>query len=192
MNRRKDAPDLAVQVAAFAEHCRTRGLSVTRQRLAIFEALAGSREHPSAEDIHRAVRRRLPHLSLATVYKNLEALRDIGAVSDVNALHEHGRYEAALPGTGAGTPHHHLVCVDCRKVVDLHDSRLDAGSSARRGDRRSAPGLSPRCRSRRSPRCRPSRSRTRRASTASRRCPGVAPPAGARRHCAAGRAKRRR
>lgn len=125
MNRRKDAPDLAVQVAAFAEHCRTRGLSVTRQRLAIFEALAGSREHPSAEDIHRAVRRRLPHLSLATVYKNLEALRDIGAVSDVNALHEHGRYEAALPGTGAGSPHHHLVCVQCRKVVDLHDAGLD-------------------------------------------------------------------
>ena len=125
MNRRKSAPDLAAQVAAFAEHCRTSGLSVTRQRLAIFEALAGSREHPSAEDIHRTVRRRLPHLSLATVYKNLEALRDIGAVSDVNALHEHGRYEAALPGTGAGTPHHHLVCVDCRKVVDLHDSRLD-------------------------------------------------------------------
>jgi Fur family peroxide stress response transcriptional regulator len=125
MSRRKSAPDLAAQVAAFAEHCRTSGLSVTRQRLAIFEALAESREHPSAEDIHRAVRRRLPHLSLATVYKNLEALRDIGAVSDVNALHEHGRYEAALPGTGAGTQHHHLVCVDCRKVVDLHDSRLD-------------------------------------------------------------------
>ncbi|MFL5309760.1 MAG: Fur family transcriptional regulator [Myxococcales bacterium] len=125
MSRGKTAPDLAAQVAAFAEHCRMNGLSVTRQRLAIFQALAGSRAHPSAEDIHKAVRRRLPHLSLATVYKNLEALRDIGAVSDVNALHEHGRYEAALPGTGAGTPHHHLVCVDCRKVVDLHDSRLD-------------------------------------------------------------------
>ena len=125
MSRRKSTPDLAAQVAAFAEHCRLSGLSVTRQRLAIFEALAGSREHPSAEDIHRAVRRRLPHLSLATVYKNLEALREIGAVSDVNALHEHGRYEAALPGTGVGTPHHHLVCIDCRKVVDLHDPELD-------------------------------------------------------------------
>ena len=125
MSRRKSAPDLAAQVAAFAEHCRSSGLSVTRQRLAIFEALAASREHPSAEDIHRAVRRRVPQLSLATVYKNLEALRDIGAVSDVNALHEHGRYEAALPGTGVGTPHHHLVCVDCRKVVDLHDPELD-------------------------------------------------------------------
>jgi Fur family transcriptional regulator, peroxide stress response regulator len=125
MQRRKSEPDLFSQVAAFAEHCRKSGLSVTRQRLAIFEALAASREHPSAEDIHRAVRRRMPHLSLATVYKNLEALREIGAVSDVNALHEHGRYEAALPGTGAGSPHHHLVCVRCRKVVDLHDAGLD-------------------------------------------------------------------
>src|SRR5919206_567821 len=96
MQRRKVA-DVEAQVAAFAEHCRKSGLSVTRQRLAIFEALAASREHPSAEDIHRAVRKRLPHLSLATVYKNLESLREIGAVSDVNALHEHGRYEAALP-----------------------------------------------------------------------------------------------
>jgi Fur family transcriptional regulator, peroxide stress response regulator len=125
MQREKSATHLSSEVAAFAEHCRKSGLSVTRQRLAIFEALAASREHPSAEDLHRAVRKRIPHLSLATVYKNLEALRDIGAVSDVNALHEHGRYEAALPGTGAGSPHHHLVCIRCRKVVDLHDAGLD-------------------------------------------------------------------
>ena len=124
MQRRKD-PEVGAQVAAFAEHCRKSGLSITRQRLAIFEALAASREHPSAEEIHRAVRKRVPHLSLATVYKNLESLREIGAVSDVNALHEHGRYEAALPGTGSGKPHHHLVCVACRKVVDLHDAALD-------------------------------------------------------------------
>ena len=125
MQRRRSA-EVSSQVAAFADHCRQSGLSVTRQRLAIFEALAGSREHPSAEDIHRAVRKRLPHLSLATVYKNLESLREIGAVSDVNALHEHGRYEAALPGTGAGKPHHHLVCISCRKVVDLYDDALNA------------------------------------------------------------------
>jgi Fur family peroxide stress response transcriptional regulator len=125
MQKRK-ATEVGAQVAAFAEHCRKSGLSVTRQRLAIFEALAASREHPSAEDIHRTVRRRMPHLSLATVYKNLESLREIGAVSDVNALHEHGRYEAALPGTGAGMPHHHLVCTSCRKVVDLHDPSLNS------------------------------------------------------------------
>jgi len=68
---------------------------------------------------------RIPTLSLATVYKNLEALKAIGAVADVNPLHQEGRYEAALPGTGAGRPHHHLVCVSCKKVRDLHDSELD-------------------------------------------------------------------
>jgi Fur family peroxide stress response transcriptional regulator len=113
------------EVAKFAEYCRAHGLSVTHQRLAIFEALASSREHPSAEQLHKTVQRRIPTLSLATVYKNLEALKAIGAVADVNPLHAEGRYEAALPGTGAGTPHHHLVCVSCQKVRDLHDHELD-------------------------------------------------------------------
>lgn len=113
------------EVRKFADYCRAHGLSVTQQRLAIFEALASSREHPSAEQLHRAVQRRLPDLSLATVYKNLEALKAIGAVADVNPLHVEGRYEAALPGTGAGSPHHHLVCVRCGKVRDLHDRELD-------------------------------------------------------------------
>ncbi len=109
----------------FAAHCRQHGLSVTHQRLAIFGALASSREHPSAEQLHRAVQRKLPTLSLATVYKNLEALKKIGAVSDVNALHDQGRYEASLNGTGAGGPHHHLVCTSCKRVRDLHDPAFD-------------------------------------------------------------------
>lgn len=109
----------------FAAYCRARGLSVTAQRLAIFEALASSREHPSAEQLHRAVQRKLPSLSLATVYKNLEALKAIGAVTDVNPLHQEARYETTLPGTGAGRPHHHLVCISCKKVRDLHDGGLD-------------------------------------------------------------------
>jgi Fur family peroxide stress response transcriptional regulator len=109
----------------FSAYCREHGLSVTAQRVAIFEVLSASREHPSAEQLHRAVQKRLPALSLATVYKNLEALKAIGAVADVNALHEQARYEAALPGTGAGRPHHHLVCTKCKKVRDLHDDALD-------------------------------------------------------------------
>ena len=135
----------------FAAHCREHGLSVTHQRLAIFGALAASREHPSAEQLHRAVQRKLPTLSLATVYKNLEALKAIGAVSDVNALHDQGRYEAALPGTGAGTWHHHLVCTSCKKICDLHDPRLD-GLALRdvqgfdvRSVRVQAEGLCPEC-----------------------------------------------
>lgn len=113
------------ETARFSAYCREHGLSVTAQRLAIFEVLSASREHPSAEQLHRAVQRRLPSLSLATVYKNLEALKAIGAVADVNPLHEQARYEAALPGTGAGRPHHHLVCTSCKKVRDLHEGSFD-------------------------------------------------------------------
>ena len=120
-----DERDPDASDAAFVAHCRAQGLPVTEQRRAIFAALAASREHPSAEQLWKAVRDRLPNLSLATVYKNLEALQAIGAVSDVNTLHEQGRYEAALPGTGAGAPHHHLVCLRCKKVCDLHDEGLD-------------------------------------------------------------------
>src|SRR5256885_12238647 len=112
--------------ATFMALLRARGLAVTEQRLAIFAALAASRDHPTAEQLFLAVREKLPNLSLATVYKNLEALRAAGAVSDVNTLHEQGRYEAALPGTGAGRPHHHLVCVSCKKVIDVHDERFDS------------------------------------------------------------------
>jgi Fe2+ or Zn2+ uptake regulation protein len=143
-----------VNDAAFVAHCRARGLLVTEQRRAIFAVLAASREHPSAEQIHRAVRHRLPRLSLATVYKNLEALHAIGAVSDVNSLHEVGRYEAALPGTGAGQPHHHLVCIRCKRVLDLHHRQLDAfrlGPEEAQGFevravRVQVEGLCPRCR----------------------------------------------
>ena len=138
----------------FAAFCRSRGLSVTTQRLAIFETLSASREHPSAEQLHRAVQRKLPSLSLATVYKNLEALKAIGAGADVNPLHEEARYEAALPGAGAGRPHHHLVCVSCKKVRDLHDDGLDglriadAQGFAVRAVRVQAEGLCPDCQAR--------------------------------------------
>ena len=147
---KKQTPDLKT----FEEFCRSHGLSVTHQRLAIFEALASSREHPSAEQLHKAVQRRIPTLSLATVYKNLEALKAIGAVADVNPLHEQGRYEAALPGTGAGQRHHHLVCVSCKKVRDLHDSELDrlrvrdAQGFDVRAVRVQAEGLCPECQAR--------------------------------------------
>ena len=113
-------------LGAFVAHCRARGLSVTQQRLAIFEALSASRAHPSAEQLHQLVRRSHPSLSLATVYKNLDALRAVGAVSDVNPLHAAGRYEAALPGTGASEPHHHLICTLCLRVCDLPASAVPA------------------------------------------------------------------
>lgn len=106
-------------VVAFTAACRDRGLSVTHQRLAIFEAVVASRSHPDADEIYRAVRRKYPTISRGTVYRTLETLCELGFVSDVNPVRGNARFEAALD------PHHHLICLSCRTIIDLHDGSLD-------------------------------------------------------------------
>src|SRR2546430_11858142 len=107
---------------AFVARCRTAGLAVTPQRLAIFRRLAATDRHPSAEELHAAVRREMPTLSLATVYKTLDALAGIGAVRPVSRLGARGRWDANLE------PHHHLVCTSCGTVTDVAEPRLEAAA----------------------------------------------------------------
>jgi len=115
------------QLEAFVARCRTARLAVTPQRLAIFRELAATDRHPSAEELHAAVRRAMPTLSLATVYKTLDTLAGIGAVRPVSRLGARGRWDANL---GA---HHHLVCTACGAVSDVTERALDAaGGPARR------------------------------------------------------------
>jgi Fur family peroxide stress response transcriptional regulator len=101
------------RVAEFAAHCRQSGLAVTPQRMAIIRALLSSGEHPSADGIYATVRREHPHMSLATVHRTLEKLVEIGEARKVTLLHDSARYD------GNVTPHHHLVCVQCRRIRDI-------------------------------------------------------------------------
>jgi Fur family transcriptional regulator, peroxide stress response regulator len=98
---------------------RERGLRFTSQRYAIYQVLAHSTEHPSAEAIYSAVKRSHPTLSMNTVYTTLEALKEIGVASEVSLWHNKARFDANLK------PHHHVVCVKCRKITDLYDASLD-------------------------------------------------------------------
>jgi Fur family peroxide stress response transcriptional regulator len=100
--------------------CRERGVPVTPQRVAIYKALLQADSHPDAEALYEQVRQEIPNLSLATVYKNLEALEKLGVVRELTPLHETARFDANLDH------HHHLVCTSCKKVVDLYDHALDA------------------------------------------------------------------
>ena len=102
------------------DRCRSAGLKATPQRLAVYEALIARIDHPSPEDIYRAVRKRLPTLSLATVYNTLDALASHGLASEVALLHESKRYDANL------NPHHHLICTSCQAIVDIHNEKFDA------------------------------------------------------------------
>jgi len=106
----------------FLARCRTAGIAVTPQRLAIFRRLAATERHPSAEQLHAAVRREMPTLSLATVYKTLDTLARIGAVRPVSRLGARGRWDANLE------PHHHLVCTTCGTVTDVTEPRLEAAA----------------------------------------------------------------
>jgi Fur family peroxide stress response transcriptional regulator len=106
------------RLGEFAARCRAGGLAVTPQRLAIIEALLASTDHPRAEEIFAGVRRRHPHISLATVHRTLETLCRIGEARKVTLLHDSARYDGNL------APHHHVVCVNCRRIRDIEISGL--------------------------------------------------------------------
>ncbi|HVA36531.1 MAG TPA: transcriptional repressor [Candidatus Dormibacteraeota bacterium] len=109
--RRNDYADR--RLTEFTARCRNSGLSVTPQRLAIIRALLSSAEHPSADAVYATVRREHPHISLATVHRTLDTLCEIGEARKVTLLHESARYD------GNVMPHHHVVCVRCRRIRDI-------------------------------------------------------------------------
>src|SRR6202167_2774457 len=126
VNERRRGPYAAKRLSEFAARCRRGGLAVTPQRLAIIKALLGSGEHPRADAIFAEVRLEHPHISLATVHRTLETLCEIGEARKVTMLHDSARYDGNI------TPHHHVVCVECRCIRDIeipHLDRLLAGRS---------------------------------------------------------------
>lgn len=98
---------------------RARGIPLTHQRLAVYEELAGRHDHPSAETLYAALRREYPSLSLATVYKTLQTLHELGVVSRVDSPTAQARYDAIVE------THHHAICRACGRIEDVFDPVLD-------------------------------------------------------------------
>ncbi len=97
------------------EKFRESGLKLTPQRLAILEFLDGNTDHPSADSIFQEVKKKYPMMSFATVYNTIEALKKKGDLLELTIDPERRRYD---PQT---KPHHHLICVECKKIVDVHE-----------------------------------------------------------------------
>lgn len=85
----------------------------SEKRDAILDCLRGTRTHPTAEWIYRQLNPDYPRLSLATVYRNLNQLKDAGLVRSVGIVDGMERFD------GNVAPHPHVVCSRCGKVVDL-------------------------------------------------------------------------
>ena len=96
------------------ERCEAKGLRMTPQRLAILEALVMDSSHPTAEELHRKLLRRFPTMSLATVYRNVMLIKSLGEVLELGFPDGSNRYDGNKPH-----PHPHIVCLRCRKIIDL-------------------------------------------------------------------------
>lgn len=103
----------------FINACREAGLNVTYQRIIIYKALVSTKTHPTAEEIYKVVRKEYPSISLATVYKTLETLAEHHLIGKVTELHDLARYD------GDTSPHHHLVCIRCKKIIDIYEDSLN-------------------------------------------------------------------
>lgn len=95
------------------------GHRITPQRLAILKIVAESTEHPSAETIFEQVKGQFSTTSMATVYKTLAVLKEMGEVLELEFSNDYNRYDGNQPH-----PHPHLVCLGCRKIVDPDERSL--------------------------------------------------------------------
>lgn len=87
----------------------------TRQRQVVLEELRRCCWHPTAAELYEIARRRLPKLSLGTVYRNLELLAADGVIRNLETSGTEGRFD------GNTEQHHHVRCVRCGRVDDVHE-----------------------------------------------------------------------
>jgi Fur family ferric uptake transcriptional regulator len=87
-------------------------LRMTRQRKVILDELRKVQTHPSADAVYERVRRRLPHISLGTVYRNLEILAESGEIQKLDLGCKQKRFD------GQAGRHFHIRCIRCERVAD--------------------------------------------------------------------------
>ena len=113
------SPEIKQRMAHFEQVCRTSGIKLTHQRIEIFREVAQTGDHPSAEMVYRGVRKRMPTVSLDTVYRTLWLLKDLDLVTMLESAHEKARFDARL------SLHHHFVCMSCGLTQDLNCKEFD-------------------------------------------------------------------
>ena len=104
---------------AFAALCRQAGIRATHQRTEVFREVARTEEHPDAESVYRRVKRRIPAISLDTVYRTLRLLDDKGLISKVSYPGDRTRFDAN------SDHHHHFICTKCGRIIDFESEQLD-------------------------------------------------------------------
>ena len=95
----------------------------TKQRQVILDELRRDHTHPTAAELYECVQRRLPRISLGTVYRNLELLATDGTIQKLELTGSEARFDAIA------SPHYHVRCSGCGRVDDVPEIDADEVSS---------------------------------------------------------------
>lgn len=104
----------------FYKKCKANKLKITPQRVAIYKVLTASAAHPSAEQIHREVRKQFPNISIDTVNRTLLTFAGAHMIDVVEGHGDPRRFDSNQK------THHHFYCVSCHKIFDFEADLLDS------------------------------------------------------------------
>lgn len=116
--------DINIDYNVLKDELKCKGYKLTPQRRAIVDAIIDSEgKHLTAEEIYDEVKKNCPEIGLATVYRTILLLEDIGIVSRLHLNDGCSRYE--LVHSNETHRHHHLVCNECNGVIEVQDDLLE-------------------------------------------------------------------
>jgi Fur family peroxide stress response transcriptional regulator len=107
-------------ITFFREKLQEKGLKVTPQRVAIYDAIVKLNNHPTAENVIEYIKANHPNISVGTVYKVLDSLVENNLLKKVKTEKDIMRYDAVLSN------HHHLYCAETDRIEDYEDEKLNA------------------------------------------------------------------
>ena len=109
---------LVNETRTFRELCQENGIAVTHQRQVLYEVMKTMHGHPSPEEVYARVKKKVPSISLATVYKNIHLFVESGVFREVSMHHGSLRVEMN------DKAHHHMVCLKCKTITDIGEKEL--------------------------------------------------------------------
>ncbi len=102
--------------ASAIEALRSKGYKATPQRIAICRFALNSRDHPTAQQVYDEVKKIHPTVSLATVYKTLQVLKNLDLTQEIDLPQGQARFDSYMK------PHINLICLQCGNIVDLDET----------------------------------------------------------------------
>lgn len=107
------------KISKFSQICKSANLKVTPQREVIYEILASTDVHPSADMVYKKAREKMSNISFDTVNRTLNTFAEVGVAFIVEGTGDTRRFDAGLDA------HQHFKCVKCKRIIDFRAPEFD-------------------------------------------------------------------